>query len=274
MMFDLEVSARSDRGRIRQNNEDMLLVNDRCVRDDVCVTTIRMEQDGRAILAVADGLGGHASGEIASEMAIRSLSHFFSALPSGLTVRDLRREFQEWLECIHREVNTDGRKDVAHLNGMGTTLVALFFYEGMVFWINCGDSRLYRFRGQVLSRVSTDHSLREVTGRMCESHIIVNCIGAGAANCYIDFMDITDCVFDGDRFMLCSDGLSDMCTDEELEGLLCNGSDAGKLVDTALAEGGKDNISVVLAEVRKYEFLEGKEIEDYAINVTRQITGN
>lgn len=274
MMFELEVSAGCNRGRIRQNNEDMLLVDHRCMRDGACAMEVRIGRNDRTVLAVADGLGGHASGEVASGMVIRSLLHFFFALPSRLVLRDLRLEFQGWLERIHREVNAGSRKDEICQDGMGTTLVALFFYEGKVFWINCGDSRLYRFRGEVLSRISTDHSLFEMTGRKCESHIIVNCIGAGASSCYIDFKDITDYVFDGDCFMLCSDGLSDMCADEQLEVLLSGKSDAGKLVDAALAGGGKDNISAIVVRIKKNEYLEGKEIADYAINITRQITGN
>ena len=132
---------------------------------------------------------------------------------------------------------------------MGTTLVAIALYEGRFYWMNCGDSRLYRLHEGKLQQLSTDHSLSNLTGEKSHSHIITNCIGGGCKSSYIDIVECSDQVASGDTFLLCSDGLSDMLDDATIERLLNDGSDANGLCRAAEAAGGFDNVSVALIHV-------------------------
>ncbi|MCQ2246894.1 MAG: protein phosphatase 2C domain-containing protein [Bacteroidaceae bacterium] len=250
-MFVLSISANCNIGKQRQNNEDMLLIGNQQLRDDSLQTKANLTEQDRYILAVADGLGGHESGEVASEMVTKSLSEHFLSIPKGLSNQSLQFDLCQWLQCIHEEVNTDSLDNNVVVSPKGTTLVSLVFYENNVFWLNCGDSRLYRFRGGVLTQISKDHSLSNVTGDLNESNVIVNCIGAGSNQCYMDFTDMTDRVISGDTYLLCSDGLTDMCSDEEIERVLLENGNANRLVDMARANGGVDNISVIVVSVEK-----------------------
>ncbi|MCF0160437.1 MAG: protein phosphatase 2C domain-containing protein, partial [Bacteroidaceae bacterium] len=209
-MTELSISANSHRGKVRAKNEDMVLVSSQFIRDKSLITKVHLGPDSRYLVAVADGMGGLDDGDIASEEVQRSLCEFFEQLPGGLAFEDLEDVIGEWGAQIHGEINAAAS---AAGRVRGTTLVALLFYEGKILMLNCGDSRLYRYRNGVLSQLSHDHDLASVTGKASDSHILVNCIGAGAQTCYMDCEDITERVYDGDVYMLCSDGLSDMCSD-------------------------------------------------------------
>lgn len=245
-MIELSISANSHTGVVREKNEDMLLLSGHCTRDCSLNTKVDIGPRGRYIVAVADGMGGYDEGEIASEMTLNSLADFFAQLPSLLTIEDLKDVTCEWVELIHNLVNEDAS---AHGVVRGTTLVALAFYEDKIFFINCGDSRMYRFREGLLSQMTDDHDLASLTGKSEDKHVVVNCIGAGAESCFVDFVDISDRILNGDQFILCSDGMSDMCTDSEMEYALRKGSDACGLVTMANENGGLDNVSVINVKV-------------------------
>jgi protein phosphatase len=132
---------------------------------------------------------------------------------------------------------------------MGTTLVALAYYNDEFFWMNCGDSRLYRLHEGTLVQITTDHSLSNLLGNNKHSNIITNCIGGGCKNSYIDLVLCTPDVQSGDLFLLCSDGLTDMLPDETIERMLVEGSDATALCVAAEAAGGYDNVSAIVVRV-------------------------
>lgn len=243
-MITLEVSASSSRGLVRKNNEDMILVSSRVLRDKSVRTKMRLGKSENCIFAVADGLGGYNGGEVASEVVIRNLSSFFHSLPGGMSTEELRALFDKWIRGMHSHLISMGKED-AMLAGMGTTLVVLVVYEGHIYWLNCGDSRLYRLRSHYLTQLSKDHSLESITGMKCHAHIVVNSIGAGEES-YFDIFDCTDYVYDNDLFMLCSDGLTGMLSDEEIEKLLVDSADSELLVEEACRAGGADNVSVCL----------------------------
>lgn len=245
-MIELSISANCHKGVVRDNNEDMLLVSGHCSRDCSLITKVDIGPRGRYIVAIADGMGGYDEGEVASEMTLHSLSDFFAQLPSGLSVEDLRDVTCEWGELIHDIVNEDAS---AHGVVRGTTLVALAVYEDKMFFINCGDSRMYRYRDGVLSQLTDDHNLASLTGKFEDKHVVVNCIGVGAESSYMDFVDMSNRMFNEDLFLLCSDGLSDMCSDSEIEEALRLGHDANDLVALANRKGGLDNVSVINVKV-------------------------
>jgi protein phosphatase len=115
--------------------------------------------------------------------------------------------------------------------------------------MNCGDSRIYRFRDGQLTQLSTDHSLSNIMGRDCRSGVITNCIGGGCKTSYIDMVQITSSIASSDVYLLCSDGLSDMLSNDEIERLLAEGADATSLCNAAEEAGGLDNVSVVVVHV-------------------------
>jgi protein phosphatase len=109
--------------------------------------------------------------------------------------------------------------------------------------MNCGDSRLYRFRNGELTQLTSDHSLSNMLGSSHHSNIITNCIGGGCSTSFMDIVKITDDVKIGDVYLLCSDGLTDMLPDHVITKLLTDGADANKLCDAAVEAGGLDNVS-------------------------------
>jgi len=133
---------------------------------------------------------------------------------------------------------------------MGTTLVGFMVYENKFFWINCGDSRIYRYHSGMLTQISSDHSLNNLMGVHEHSNVIVNCIGGGCKTSYIDLVEFTEYVTDGDLFILCSDGLTDMLGDIEIERVLAAGGASEELCAAAITAGGYDNISVCAVKVK------------------------
>jgi protein phosphatase len=168
--------------------------------------------------------------------------------PRILSVGDFNEAIYECLESISNIIDSKGRSEPRYHN-MGTTLVALAYYADEFYWMNCGDSRFYRMHDGVLRQISTDHSLSNLMGSSEHTNIITNCIGGGCKTSYIDMVNCTPDVMPGDIFLLCSDGLTDMVSDTEIETLLQEGADAYRLCDAANAEGGNDNVSVCVIRI-------------------------
>ena len=249
-MSKISLSAACRVGCVRANNEDMVLAYDRLIRSDACQTVFDSANSDRFVVAVADGMGGHKGGEVASETTLRNLQFFISDLPRKLSEADYREALSEWLQSINAIIESNGRSD-PELTDMGTTLVGLFYYAGHYYSANCGDSRLYRLHDGRLQQLTTDHSLNNMTGQKKHSNIITNCIGAGCKNSYFDFTDITALVCPGDCFLLCSDGLNDMVPDDIIERLLAEGVSANSLCEEAIAAGGFDNVSACVLRIEE-----------------------
>jgi serine/threonine protein phosphatase PrpC len=231
----LRWGAATDVGRVRGNNEDNLYTSDR-------------------LLAVADGMGGHSGGEVASDVALRTLeSHFLDATTDGLLDA----------AYVANDAVLEAADENPSLRGMGTTLVAIAPVEdgGALAWINVGDSRLYLLRDGELTQISQDHSLVEEAVRSGDlspeearthpqRNIVTRALGI-AANVTIDG-DRVDIV-EGDRYLLCSDGLYDLVDDAKIASTLRRLADpteaAQELVRQANEAGGRDNITVVVADV-------------------------
>ena len=244
----LIVSAASDVGCVRNNNEDMILIGDSYVRNDAKAVEVDIDTETRYLLALADGMGGHNSGEVASQVTLSNLPYFFYDLPTGLSVSDFNEAIYEWLESINAVIDSKGHAEPRFYN-MGTTLVALAYFNNEFYWMNCGDSRVYLLHDGKLTQLSTDHSLNNLMGKSGHSNIITNCIGGGCKTSYVDMVICTPQVMPGETFMLCSDGLTDMLSDEEIENMLNNGADAAQLCDAANKAGGSDNVSVCLIKI-------------------------
>ena len=246
----LSISVASYVGCVRNNNEDMILVGDKFVRNGKHWTMVDTDACDRYMVAIADGMGGHNSGEVASSDVLHNLQFYFGDLPSGLSVEDYNEAIFEWLESINNVIDSKGRSDSRYA-GMGTTLVAFSFYNKEFYWMSCGDSRFYRLHGNALQQVSNDHSLNNLTGDGHHSNVVTNCIGGGCKTSFLDMVQYTSDIHSGDVLLLCSDGLSNTLSEEELLSLSGSARSAKKacqaLVNRALDKGARDNVSAAIA---------------------------
>lgn len=247
-MSRIVLTAASRVGCVRSNNEDMVLAYDKFVRSEAYRTEFMTENVDRFVIALADGMGGHNAGEVASADVLANLQFFLNDLPKGLSISEFNEMMVVWLDSVNKMMSSKGQVDPA-LSEMGTTLVGIIFYGGKLYWVNCGDSRLYRLRDGKLLQLSTDHSLNNLKGEKRHSNVITNCIGAGCKNSYMDMYEFTDDFLQGDTYMLCSDGLSDMVHDEDIERLMSEGASANRLCEAAIEAGGYDNVSTCVFSV-------------------------
>lgn len=237
----LSMSGISDKGRVRDHNED-------AIRWDV--------PGGWAILA--DGMGGHLAGEVASALAIETIAGRLGVLPDG-EPEQVKQGLQAAVAAANRAIHAQARAD-ARCHNMGTTVVAALFHDAMLSCAHVGDSRLYRFNAEGVVLLSHDHSLvqelmdegflsREEAAESVHKNVITRALGLQDA-VEVDVFQVP--AVSGDLFLLCSDGLSDKIPESELMHFLDDdGLDslAARLVAEANARGGEDNISVILIRV-------------------------
>jgi len=247
-MCRIILSAASRVGNVRSNNEDMILAYDKFVRSDVYSTEFMTENNDRFVIALADGMGGHNAGEVASSDVLANLHFFLRDLPAHLSSGEFCEMMEEWLQSVNHIIDSKGHVN-PEMAEMGTTLVAVVFYNNKYYWMNCGDSRLYRYRNNELKQLTTDHSLINENSVKRHSNIITNCIGGGCKNSYMDMFEFTDDFLPGDQYILCSDGLNDMISDEAIARLAAQGVSANRMCEAAIEAGGYDNVSVCVFKV-------------------------
>lgn len=238
----IEAVAISDKGKVRKNNEDMALMGPVFLRDGNYEAHYRLEKP--LAFAVADGIGGSEGGEIASELVIKSLFDLVQGLQDDLKAEKIPEILKDWAEAVNRLVIM--RADKLGNPGMGTTLTGLLFYHDSVFLFNAGDSRLYRLRDDFLRQLTKDQTLRELSGNKdFPGNIMYNAFGK-IDDFFIDVNDITGQIRENDIFLLCTDGLSDMISNDEIESCLKDGSAPSLLIESAITAGGKDNITFII----------------------------
>ena len=247
-MSKIVLTAVSRVGCVRSNNEDMILAYDAFVRSEAYKTELQTETIDRFVIALADGMGGHNAGEIASADVLSNLQYYISDLPRNLTSGEFNECMVEWLESVHKTIESKGHVN-PEMADMGTTLGGVVYYNSKYYWMTCGDSRLYRFRDGVLRQISIDHSLNTLKGEKRHSNIITNCIGGGSTHSYLDMYDFTNDFLPGDAYILCSDGLSDMVSDANIERMMAHDATANELCEAAISAGGYDNVSVCIFKV-------------------------
>lgn len=249
----LEVHATSDVGLVRDHNEDLAVVGTHLVRDDSVDAFHEVSPDGAPYLfGVADGLGGHSAGEVASRDVVEALRGRIAELEGGLSPAGVVNTLSEVASAIHNELVARGKESPRH-KGMSTTLTSILIYEGQLFLLHAGDSRCYVLRNGVLRRVTRDHTLREFSGDpSIPGNILVNCFGV-QDRFFSDVRQFGDEGEPGDVFLICSDGLSDMVPDERIEITVRRAdtvSAAGaRLLELAREAGASDNVTFVLARV-------------------------
>jgi protein phosphatase len=240
MKTTLSVYGVCDIGLKKPNNEDMILIGDEIFRDGS--RQKEFEDSKRLVIAVADGIGGMDKGEVASETVLTRLRDMLAKIPDYLTNDDLKEVLDVYTQETHSML----------LEG-GSTLVAIFIYQGKIFRFHAGDSRIYLMRDGGLRRLTTDHSLRESGGDpSAPSNIITNSIGGGGVS-FLEFAEIEQPLKNGDVYLLSSDGLHDIVSVGDIWDTLllpdADGPQAEKLMTLAKEAGGKDNISIITIKV-------------------------
>ena len=246
-------SGATDIGRKRDHNEDAFY----------------LPSDTRLAI-VADGMGGHASGEVASNIACKTIVEYFHRTDDQQPLtwpykidRDLRGDINRMIVSImlaNVEIFERAQRDDA-CKGMGTTVDAIYFLDDTVIVGHVGDSRVYRLRDSRIQQLTEDHSLindyikmKRVTAEEAESwphkNVIVRALGMKDT---VSVDVVTEAPRVGDCYMLCSDGLSGMLNDAQIAHVIANVPELDKAVEMLIAganeQGGIDNISVVLARV-------------------------
>jgi len=265
----LHVAAHSDRGRVRQNNEDRYIV----VRNDRKVTTLDSNIDPAQLVAVpfqtiwglgvADGMGGHQAGEVASTLALNlTLQYSQQGLPWYIEigereVREIVKRFESIIEAVTREIASHAERDPT-LAGMGTTLTVGVVRNDRLFVYHVGDSRAYLLRAGHLVRITRDQTVAQdmvdcgladcLNGMQSARHLLTQAMGRGEVAVEVHVLTLEH----GDRLLLSTDGLTDGVDDAEIESM-CGQPDPAQvcraLVDRALAGGGRDNITAIVADV-------------------------
>jgi len=240
-------------GRKRDHNEDSISLPE---HERLCI--------------VCDGMGGHASGEVASRLAVELINEHFGETAKQQTLtwpykvdRDLRTHINRMVTGImlaNLEIWERAQRE-ARLKGMGTTCVAMYFLDDALIIGHVGDSRCYRSRGTELQQLTEDHSLindyirmKRVTPEEAENwphkNVIVRALGM-KESVQVDIM--TERPHVNDTYLLCSDGLTGMVKDDQMQHILMTERDLDRAVDRLITaaneEGGVDNISVVLARI-------------------------
>lgn len=247
----LAVHATSDVGLQRNHNEDMALLGTRMLRDDRYDGVHEISTPGRPyVMAVADGLGGQAAGEVASRDVLTAFRDEIAALEDGLSPTALSQRLTEIARSIQDELLTRARVNPRH-RGMATTLTGVVLYDEQFFLAHAGDSRCYVVRNGVLRQVSRDHTLREFSGDpRIPGNILANCFGS-EEDFFLEAQQFGSEGEPGDVFLLCSDGLSDMVPDDVIERTIAELEDlnaaGARLLELAHAGGGRDNITFILA---------------------------
>ena len=242
--MELTVAARSDVGMIRSGNEDAFFAH---------------ASRERGVFIVADGMGGHAAGEVASEMAVQILSQELQDI-AELGHDDARRRVYDSLRLANRAIFQRTIEE-SEKQGMGTTASVLVMERDRFLIGQVGDSRVYVLRDGALRQLTKDHSYVQeqvdagfLTPEQARYHpysnVITRCVGAGEA---VEPDTYQGDVREGDVFLVASDGLTGMVDDRRLQQLLLSKASAGRVVDALIAEanyrGGLDNITAIVVQV-------------------------
>ena len=236
-----ETAARSAIGLVRQGNEDSGLLSPQ-------------------LIAVADGMGGHAAGEVASRIAVEVLQSLIPALVSVDIDEDSVEDLlMHSLHSVDLEISAVTDEEIEK-RGMGTTLTALLIRDKYISLLHVGDSRCYRLRGNTLEQLSNDHtviqelldqgaiSVAEAVEHPQRSMLTQALRGDGDVTPVLQIYEIKK----GDRYLLCSDGLSGVLTEKEIKiGLKKSDKEEAVkfLVDATYVNGAPDNVTVLIADI-------------------------
>ena len=251
MAYQIEYAYTCHIGKVRNNNED----NFWCCGDSLEVQNQgmshirsgRMKQSEYPLLAVFDGMGGESCGEMAAFLAAESCGMHYKTAKEGIK-NDPENFLKELCENMNREICNYGQMN--KINRMGTTAAILAFSRDAVYGCNLGDSRIYKSDNEKFCQISEDHVLgHSLFGKAP----LTQYLGMEEENLQLEPSIIRQEIKKGDRFLLCSDGITDMLSDGEIADILSRDISVDAtveiLVERALKKGGRDNITVILCEI-------------------------
>jgi serine/threonine protein phosphatase PrpC len=270
----VDVAGLSHAGRVRPNNEDHFLIARFGRLFQIAQTNLPESEappsieEGGTAMVVADGIGGHAAGERASLLAITTLHELVMATPDWLfrlnddRVQTVMRRARERIAAVDGKLAEIAESD-PELKGFGTTMTVAFNNAGDLFVASIGDSRAYLMRQGKLRAITRDHTVAQELadqGLLDPNevrthhyrHALTRALGhhGGTAETDVQGMGLAD----GDRLLLCTDGLTDMVGDAEIEQILKEARTARRacrrLIDCAISAGGADNVTAVVAFYR------------------------
>ena len=278
----MDCQGLTDVGKVRKVNEDQFLLADLNKSMLIHQTSLSHDEHTRLfgtsqgkLMLVADGMGGQAAGEQASRIAVETLAHYVINTRDWFYRQceeqeaDLKDELKEALEECQRRLQA-AVKARPDLGGMGTTLTLAYLLWPRLYVVHAGDSRCYLLRGSRLEQVTHDHTMAqqlvdrgvlpvEDAKESRWSHVLWNCIGGGSSDLSPEVHKATLKL--GDTLLLCTDGLTTSLNDEQIKAILDRKLGAAEtcrqLVEAANAQGGRDNITVVVAHFRETQEVVG-----------------
>ncbi len=255
MAYQIEYAYACHMGKVRNNNED----NFWCCGETLAeehqgidhVGTGCVPQSDLPLLAVFDGMGGESCGEVASYLAAQSCGDFYRK-----NKRKLREDPRNFLEEACAEMNRAvcGYSRENRIQSMGTTAALLAFGRDGVFGCNLGDSRIYQARNGQFRQISSDHVLG---GMMFGKAPLIQFVGIPEESMKLEPSIVREESAAGIRYLICSDGITDMLADGEIADILAREvpveETVGILLDRALKKGGRDNATLILCEIKEKE---------------------
>ncbi|MFH1755785.1 MAG: Stp1/IreP family PP2C-type Ser/Thr phosphatase [Candidatus Latescibacterota bacterium] len=250
-VVQIDASSRTDTGKVRQQNEDS------------CGSFVPSDPDERekkgVLYIVADGMGGHRGGEVASRLAVATIRAHYYSNQAITPAAALAEAFQEANRLIYERSQSDET-----LIGMGTTCTAMLIIGQEAFFAHVGDSRAYLSREGALRQITEDHSLvgemlraglitREDARTHPQRNVITKSLGV-QKSVQADHPSTPFVIESGDVFLLCSDGLTALVSDDDIKsalGAADSNSACSQLIDLANQKGGLDNITVQVIRIEK-----------------------
>lgn len=240
--MSVAVWVNTDKGLKRENNQDSFLFN---------------EKEG--LFVVADGMGGHLGGEVASKMAAETFVQTMIEQKKKITAP--RERIQYSYQTASAKIYDRANAETSDLHGMGTTMVAVYYTDQSLYIANVGDSRVYLFRQPYFWQLTEDHSLvnEQLRAGLVTESEFKNLMGRNVITRSVGYerdvvVDILERpVTIGDQFLLCSDGLSSLVPDAQIAEILrkYKGDEAVKnCISAALSRGGDDNVTVMMVSVK------------------------
>ena len=254
----LNASLGTNTGKMREKNEDNYyfdgtIQSEGCVDEHIGTSSIKINNTNGTMFAIFDGVGGERGGEVASLCAARGIKNYLKN-NQQFSNDSVDEMLDRLTQHLNQEVYDEGMR--INIPSMGTTIAALYFLDDAVWSCNVGDSRCYRFRNGVLKQLSVDHDedmfSSDFNGRKGKARLI-QYLGMNPKDGKIEPYISKNKWNKDDIFLICSDGLTDMVEEPDIADTLRIADSTERavkeLIDLALENGGKDNVSVIVCKI-------------------------
>lgn len=255
--YKVSAYAASNVGNRRSNNEDNYYLNHQNVNSSN--ESYAFYEGSNIVCSVCDGMGGESAGEVASLIVVKTIEEFEEKILADADDATINAMITDANTKVCNEIKSRKKR-------IGTTFTLLSFNKGIATISNIGDSRVYRFTDNCLEQISKDHTeaqsmvesgivSKEESMKLKQKHVLTQHLGIFPHEMIIEPYTVRHAVNNNERFLLCSDGLTDMLTDAEIAQILSEKKTPKEAVDEliklALEHGGKDNVTVIVCDIEK-----------------------